>query len=1366
MGLLKLPTILLTFADARDDLPGLKKESSALHDVLLPLQQDGLANIEREESATLEEVFKRIVDYKNDMIIFHYAGHADRDELFMEENEVAARNIAALLGQAPYLQLVFLNGCETADQAKLFLDNGVKIVVATYNPVSDRLAEEFAKGFYYALSNDYSIGSAYEAARRYVTKQTDRKGPSRGFQLEGTAEKEPWALFVKEGGQEYLNWKISYRDKARLNLLLGSRTMIQKLMRGAMGSYRQLINSIIEGRTLWTEINEQEEALKNHLESFKAGRATENEEESAESGSPAEPARFSVLGEALDRLCEQLGEWARESLGHPFAEAYLKQPSLDYLEEVFDDAKEQRKPEEVKLLEAFMDKKFGESQYVNVKAPGLIAEKLGEHTQGREAVKKLRKIVGAFLIRIQDNQDPRALMETSAEESGSPGEQTEELLRQVKFLMQKLEELHKYLGTLEEPLQEEDPLSLKVAVESLWGNAAPHIRLSGPPGAGKTSAVIQLWADLLRRAQQEKFSPIPIFVNLSDYRGAEEKAFIKTYVAKHYLELPANQRHQGIKAFEEILDQPLEQGENGPFIPSVLLFLDGEIHPLDSFTLDQEIRALQEKKGLQMIFCCGAWGEDGRGRHAPASFPVELEICPMTTEEIQMKIGTDRLQSFRSEIREMIRNRKWLARLFEFYNLIGDERLEFKEKFLTEGELLWNYFEAKLARVISSGESIQLYIRRFYLRHFIPKILFRMHEQGKREIREDRLFELIQEISTQLYQRSFLQVFPEYRRYFKYFLLNAGNWVEAEERFAVITKMCEDYGILIPISRFYTCTNQEVFDFFAAVHLHNEIVQSTWKAKYAVNHRQDEIELPAGLREHPLPPQMLRFLGQIEGLHHSFTDLPMIKMLERCRSVISRAYGQQMGSTVYNILVAWKETNGYYPRDLSRLDLRDIDLSRLSQPLEERPFYLPCDLEGVLIRREDVLDKSKRKVHVADLDYTPDGETLICALSDGTIRLWDMEFLICYRIINAHPGQAVQAICSVDINGDPHIVSASESEIRIWDQKKTKTPLMRISKKEDGSVFPEPLLSLSCWIDQEENEAYLWIAAAGGGRDNALVIWKVDPAKMPEAESVEWFKHFALHEDDVKSLAVSPDHTRLVSGSWDNKVRVLDVKEKREDKALTERHVSRINGVAFSDDGRYIASASNDDTIIIWDWRQDDRYRRLAGHYRDVNSVRFKKIDGGQYLISGGDDGQLILWNLEEIWQHPGPLVKDDELDVSRMDFNTEVNCLQFAPDGNSIAAGNQSGEVCLLDLEAGKLREGARFDNTHFLLVHGCRFAGLHPESDLLKNEEDKQLLRQYGAIIPEQEGDDRDAERWRRMICKLSGEILREENVKMSVI
>jgi WD40 repeat protein len=373
-----------------------------------------------------------------------------------------------------------------------------------------------------------------------------------------------------------------------------------------------------------------------------------------------------------------------------------------------------------------------------------------------------------------------------------------------------------------------------------------------------------------------------------------------------------------------------------------------------------------------------------------------------------------------------------------------------------------------------------------------------------------------------------------------------------------------------------------------------------------------------------------------------------------------------------------------------------------------------------------------------------------------------MEFLICYRIINAHPGQAVQAICSVDINGDPHIVSASDSEIRIWDQKKTKAPLMRISKKEDGSVFPEPLLSLSCWIDREESEACLWIAAAGGGRDNALVVWKVDPAKMPEAESVECFKHFALHEDDVKSLAVSPDHTRLVSGSWDNKVRVLDVKEKREDKALTERHVSRINGVAFSDDGRYIASASNDDTIIIWDWRQDDRYRRLAGHYRDVNSVRFKKIDGGQYLISGGDDGQLILWHLEEIWQHPGPLVKDDELDVSRMDFNTEINCLQFAPDGKSIAAGNQSGEVCLLDLEAGKLREGARFDNTHFLLVHGCRFAGLHPESDLLKKEEDKHLLRQYGAIIPEHEDDEQDAERWRRVICKLSGEILREEVIR----
>jgi|GEM_PF-4331179 len=1356
MALLKLPTILLTFADARDDLPGLQKESSALHEVLLPLEQNGLANIEREESATLVEVFKRIVDYKNDMIVFHYAGHAGRDVLFMEENKVAAENIAGLLGQAPYLQLVFLNGCETREQVQLFLDNGVKAVIATYDPISDKLAAEFAKGFYYALSNDYTLGEAFEAAVRYVEKQEDQKAASRGFKTGSGVKRKRWAVFVGSGEEEQINWKISYRDKARLNLLLGSKEMIRKLMRGTMGHHRELISALLEGRTLQDEIKKQREGIKKLLAMWNEQPPFQEEEAQA-----APRSRLNVLSEWLNtfnRLHSALEKYGEQSHGALFAEAYRKQRSVSFLEERPPALNKQKETAAFRIVASFIEDKFRESQYVKVNLPEQVAAIIEENTRDLRATKAIRKIMETFLEEITSGASFSARSKEWRDDSGQISALVRRQFRELQVLAAKLEQLLSYLQQRRSSSAATGPLSLKVAVESLWRWTSPHVRLTGAPGAGKTSSIIQLWATLLRQSEEERFVPIPVFVNLSDYQGAEEQDFIKRYIAKHYLELGGSEQQKAKKAIEEILDQPLKKGREQAWVPSVMLFLDGEIKPVDDHTLQDEIVALKNKKGLQIIHCCGFSRDQIPEEDALTSIPTELEICPMTTEEIKLKIGAERLQSFRCEIREMVRNRKWLARLFEFYHMIDDDRFDFKKKFLTEGELLWNYFEARLSQVIDEGESVQVYTRRFYLRHFIPTVLFRMYEQGKREIREDRLHELIHEISVELYQRSFLKVFPEYRRYFKYFLLKTNDWVEAEERFAIITRMCEDYGILIPISRYYCCTNQEVFDFFAAVHLHNEIVQSIWKAKYDRDPWRDELELPSGLWARPLPAQMLRFLGQVEGLHHSYTDLPVVKLLEKCRRVISRPYGQQVGSAVYNLLTAWKETKGYYPQDLSHLDLRNIDLSQLSQPLEEQPYYLPCDLEGALIRREDVFEKSKRQLFVSCLDYSSDGSTLICGLSDGTIRLWDTELHLCYKIIEAHPGEGVRAVCSVDIKGEPNIVSASANEVRIWDQQKAKLPVLAFGTADEALAFPDPLLSLTCWTRSESKTDYLYVAAGGGGEANALPVWKMDLDKILAKENIELYKMYQLHEDDVKSLAVSPDRTRLASGSWDNRVRVLDIEKKRENKSLTERHVSRINGVVFSEDGRYIASASNDDTIIVWDWQGGDHYRRLSGHYRDVNSVQFKKMDGQQYLISGGDDGQLILWNLEEIWRHKGPLVKDDVLNVSRVNLNTEVNCLRFSPDGKSVAAGNQSGMTHLFNLDEGVLQEGVQLDNTHFLLVHGCRFTGLHAESDLLKSREDKQLLRQYGAVIPEHEGDERDEERWRKMICMLSGEILRK--------
>jgi WD40 repeat protein len=114
------------------------------------------------------------------------------------------------------------------------------------------------------------------------------------------------------------------------------------------------------------------------------------------------------------------------------------------------------------------------------------------------------------------------------------------------------------------------------------------------------------------------------------------------------------------------------------------------------------------------------------------------------------------------------------------------------------------------------------------------------------------------------------------------------------------------------------------------------------------------------------------------------------------------------------------------------------------------------------------------------------------------------------------------------------------------------------------------------------------------------------------------------HKDLVRSAAFSPDGGAIVSASDDNTVKIWDARTGQLLRTL-EGHKNLVYSAAFSPDGGAIVSASRDKTVKIWDARTGQLLRTLEGHKRWVFSAAFSP-DGGA-IVSASSDKTVKIWD-------------------------------------------------------------------------------------------------------------------------------------------
>jgi mono/diheme cytochrome c family protein len=170
----------------------------------------------------------------------------------------------------------------------------------------------------------------------------------------------------------------------------------------------------------------------------------------------------------------------------------------------------------------------------------------------------------------------------------------------------------------------------------------------------------------------------------------------------------------------------------------------------------------------------------------------------------------------------------------------------------------------------------------------------------------------------------------------------------------------------------------------------------------------------------------------------------------------------------------------------------------------------------------------------------------------------------------------------------------------------------------------------------------LAIASSKTGEAHEVRLYDVSPGSLPNAAGARVVN---THTDVIHDLAFSPDGKLLASCGYDRLIKLWDVAAKKELRVLKD-HSDSVYGLAFSPDGKLLASAAADRAVKVWDTATGRRLYTLSEPTDWVYAIAWSP--DGRHLAAAGVDKSIRVWQVSadggaivhSVFAHEGPVVQ------------------------------------------------------------------------------------------------------------------------------